>query len=360
MVLAGVALAASVAGLEAVGTLGWASTDAIPVELAVVAAALSAVALLAAALGRYDVLAPRVSGTVAAVALLGVVAAAVWAMEAAGTDVLAGNRGAVIAGVAALAGVPAAVADGLDLSTARLLGKLRASAVAVGIGAAALLVGSLIASIGAVVLGSVVEDPSFALQTTVTTSVFAVALALLTVLYVGVRDLPWSYIDLRVPGLRDVVYAVGGAIGLLGGIIVISLLFQITGVEIAESQIEQQATEGDPTFLLVLIPLSYLAIAPGEELVYRNLVQKYLYEEFSRAGAVVVGSVAFALVHFLQYYSADTLAMLSSLSVILVLSLVLAAVYERTDNLLVPIFVHGTVNAVQFAALYVRLTSGAA
>jgi membrane protease YdiL (CAAX protease family) len=41
-----------------------------------------------------------------------------------------------------------------------------------------------------------------------------------------------------------------------------------------------------------------------------------------------------------------------------VLSLVLGWVYYRTENLLVPIFVHGAFNAIQFAGLYVRLTGG--
>ena len=114
----------------------------------------------------------------------------------------------------------------------------------------------------------------------------------------------------------------------------------------------------NPIFLLALVPLSFLAIAPGEELVFRNIVQKYLYEAFSRRTAVLVASVAFAAVHFQQYASPNPVATLTTLCIVFSLSLVLGWTYYRTENLYVPIFVHGAFNAIQFAGLYVRLTGG--
>lgn len=360
VVLAGVALAASLAGVDAVGTLGWASTGVLPGGPPTVAAGLAGLALVAGILGRHGTLDHGPSGVLAGLSLAGVVGIALWALVAAGTAPLAGTAGAAVAGVAALLGVPAAVATALGLGTDRVLAKLRATAAAVGIGGVALVGGLLFVLVVArVILGVLgIEQPSETLTVALTTPLFAVGLGLVAAGYLAIRDLEWSYVDLAVPGIRDVVYAVGGTLGLLAGIVLISLLFRAAGVPIAESSIEQQAVEGDPTFLLVLIPLSYVAIGLGEELVFRNVIQKYLYEEFTRAGAVVVASVVFALVHFDQYADPNPLATVSSLAVIMVLSLVLGAVYERTENLLVPIFVHGSVNAIQFAALYVQLTGG--
>ncbi|WP_246998660.1 CPBP family intramembrane glutamic endopeptidase [Halosolutus gelatinilyticus] len=170
--------------------------------------------------------------------------------------------------------------------------------------------------------------------------------------YFAAYDYGRSYIDLEVPTLRDLLWTIGGLLVLFGALISISLVFQSAGVESAEHGTAQQAQE-NPTIMLVLIPAAILIIGPFEELLYRNVIQKSLYETFSRYGAVVVGSVIFAVVHVLAYGTAGPGQIIASLTVIFSLSIVLGTLYERTENLLVPALVHGLYDAILFANMYV-------
>ncbi|WP_267640847.1 CPBP family intramembrane glutamic endopeptidase [Haloarchaeobius amylolyticus] len=191
-------------------------------------------------------------------------------------------------------------------------------------------------------------------------SVLSLGLGTLTlaVAYLKYSDREWSFVDLRFPTLRDVGWALGGFVILLLGFVAITSLINALGLSTAQHSTAQQAQQGDPALLLPLIPLSLLVIGPGEELLYRNVIQKSLYDHFSRVGAVVVASAIFALVHIPAYATGGGVgAMATSLAVIFVLALVLGGVYARTDNVLVPAFIHGAYNALSFAATYVDLTN---
>ncbi|RQG92418.1 CPBP family intramembrane glutamic endopeptidase [Natrarchaeobius chitinivorans] len=172
--------------------------------------------------------------------------------------------------------------------------------------------------------------------------------------YLLVRQFDLSYIDLEIPSKRDVLWTVGGIIVLFGALFVISTVFYTTGVESSDHGTAQQAEE-NPEILLVLIPASLLVIGPFEELLYRNVIQKSLYETFSRYGAVVVGSVIFAAVHVLAYATAGVGEVIASLGVVFGLSIVLGIIYERTENLVVPALIHGAYNAILFANLYLSV-----
>lgn len=179
----------------------------------------------------------------------------------------------------------------------------------------------------------------------------ALGTAIIAGIYLSVTDRGLEFLDLRVPTKWDVIWTVGGLVILFGALMTISLAFQTAGVESADHGTTEQAAE-NPEILLVLIPASLLVIGPFEELLYRNVIQKALYDTFSRAGAIVAGSVIFAGVHVLAYATAGPGAVIASLGVIFGLSLVLGTLYERTDNLLVPSVVHGVYNAILFGNLY--------
>ncbi|MEF8784613.1 MAG: type II CAAX endopeptidase family protein [Haloarculaceae archaeon] len=166
-----------------------------------------------------------------------------------------------------------------------------------------------------------------------------------------------SWLDLSVPSLRGIGLVVVGLLVLILILNVLTALISELGLPAVESGVEQQARQSDnPEFLLLLIPLSFLAIAPSEELLYRGLVQKYLYDTLGKVGAVVAASAIFAAIHFGQYASPDPLQMAVSLSVVFVLSLVLGYSYARSENLVIPILIHGTYNALTFFAMYARVT----
>lgn len=233
---------------------------------------------------------------------------------------------------------------------------------------AGLLVGSILFSVVAqigVVFG-VVEltangqlDVPVTARFVVTIAFSGVGLALTTAGFLYVRSEPLSFIDVEVPSLRDVGYGVVGLVALFVLSVTVSLLFEFLGVQSAPSGIETTVREtGATEALLVLIPLSLFVIGPGEELVYRNVIQKRLYDTYPRLQAVVLASLVFAAVHILQYRNADPAQTIGALSVVFVLALVLGFVYERTENVLVPAAVHGLFNATQFLLLYVQITGG--
>ncbi|PSP56135.1 CPBP family intramembrane metalloprotease [Halobacteriales archaeon QS_1_67_19] len=169
-----------------------------------------------------------------------------------------------------------------------------------------------------------------------------------------------SYLDFRVPTKRDVGYFAAGVLALFGLQIGVSVLFAQLGLSTASHSVEQAAQTGDPTILLLLIPASWLIIGPGEELLYRNIIQKSLYDIFGEWGAVIVASVVFALAHILAYAggASSLVSLANTLAVIFLLSLILGATYLKTDNLTVSAAIHGTFDAVVFAAMYVQITGG--
>lgn len=352
LVLAGVALAASF--LPWTGQPGLLALPA--VDGSAVAAALAGLAVLTFAARRYGAIDRSLGAPVAglltlSVAFVGIYRLVVPALGSGSAPSVA--YGLPIATLAGLFAVAAAVADWQGLPDERLWGKIRGVAIALGIGLLAFLLSSFVALIPAV------AARQFGQTLSIVALVVGSGIGLLafTYGYLQYRDLDWSYVDLDWPDLRGVAVGIGGLITLYLLAVAVSVVFSQLGLPSATSSIEELAEQMDrPVFLLALVPLSWLVIGPGEELVYRNIVQKYLYEHFSRRSAVVVASVVFAAVHYQQYSDPNPVAMLSTLGVVFALSLVLGYSYYKTENLLVPIFIHGTFNAIQFAALYFQLT----
>ena len=353
LVLAGIALAAAF-----LPWTGGAPVVAAPaVDGSAVAAGLALVATLAFSLRRYGVLDRRVGSAVAGLFCAGVTAVAVYRLVRPAVD--GGTPeigiGLPVAAVATLAGVCIAVADWLALPDESVWARIRGFGAAVLIG----FLGFLVSSFVAAIVGSLGAPFGRNALLTLGTLGAGLGLVLYTAGYVQVRELNWSYVDIHRPSVRDAKYTVAGLVLLLVTLGVVGFGLQELGVPSATSSIEQQAERmANPIFLLALVPLSFVAIGLGEELVFRNVVQKYLYESFSRPAAVLMSSLAFGAIHFQQYASPNPVATLTTLFVVFVLSLVLGWLYYRTENLLVPIVVHGAFNAIQFASLYVELTGG--
>jgi hypothetical protein len=169
----------------------------------------------------------------------------------------------------------------------------------------------------------------------------------------GDRSHGRGWIGVRVPGLRD-LGAVGLGYGLalgfgIGGAILVSSF----GVEAGSNQAAELASQ-DPSVLLLLIPASFVLIGPGEELLFRGIVQGRLRESFSAPVAVALASVIFAAVHYVAL-SGSPQARLVTVAILVGPALVFGAAYELTDNLVVPSLIHGAYNATLFTLLYVAL-----
>ncbi|WP_135828326.1 CPBP family intramembrane glutamic endopeptidase [Halorussus halobius] len=172
--------------------------------------------------------------------------------------------------------------------------------------------------------------------------------------YLSYTDRGLGFLRARVPTLRDLGWAVGGTVLLFTGLVVVSGLLTVLGIESGSNTIEQFG-EQDPRVYLLLVPFSFLFIGPGEELLYRGVVQGRLRESFGPWVAIVVASFVFAAIHVFSVTGGGRLAYLG---ILFVLSPVLGASYEWTENLVVPSLIHGAFNAVQFYGAYLGATGG--
>ncbi|WP_231186759.1 type II CAAX endopeptidase family protein [Haladaptatus sp. DYF46] len=170
--------------------------------------------------------------------------------------------------------------------------------------------------------------------------------------YLTYRNLGLDFIHAHVPSLRDLGMALVGFVVLFGALQIISQLIQRLGLQSAQNTVVDMAS-GNPDIYLLLIPLSFLLIGPGEELLYRGLIQGLLRKTFRPARAIVLASALFAVVHVFSLSGAGKLV---SIGTVFTLSLILGILYEYTDNLVVPILVHGAYDAVLFSLQYLMAT----
>ena len=155
-------------------------------------------------------------------------------------------------------------------------------------------------------------------------------------------------ITVRKPTLREGSWIIVGFVVLIGLLSILSGLFSLLGIETAQNKIQQIGTQ-NPIVFLVLIPLSFLLIGPGEELLFRGLVQGTLRKSYSTIGAIVLASSLFAVGHATSLQGSGKIAYMG---IVFVLSLILGLAYEQTDNLLVPAMIHGAYNALLFGIMY--------
>ena len=113
----------------------------------------------------------------------------------------------------------------------------------------------------------------------------------------------------------------------------------------------------NPELLLLLVPLSILLVGPGEELLFRGVVQGVLKQSFGPAGAIVIAAAIFAAIHFVAL-SGGVGARLVTITILFLPSLVFGTAYERSNNLVVPAMIHGAYNATLFAGLYLAVQMG--
>lgn len=141
--------------------------------------------------------------------------------------------------------------------------------------------------------------------------------------------------------------------------LVVLWLVAVTGLSLlgfpfAGNATTSMADRGFRASLLVLAVLSPLVIAPTEELLYRGVLQDSLYDVASRPVAILLASVPFTLVHVptLRADTTDPTAVAVSLVAVFGLSIAFGWLYARTDDLLVPVAVHGSYNLFVFGLLY--------
>ncbi|MDY6765397.1 MAG: type II CAAX endopeptidase family protein [Halobacteria archaeon] len=195
-------------------------------------------------------------------------------------------------------------------------------------------------------------DTSPSIQIALTVVMFqGVSFGSVALVYLKLRGLGLDFIKARFPTLRDLAWAVGGFISFVVLIMVIGLILSFLGIESASNQIEEIGKR-NPEIFLLMIPFSFLLIGPGEELLFRGVIQGTLREFFKPISGIVLASLIFAVGHW-EALGGGFQQRLVYIGVVFVLSLILGTVYEKTENLVVPALIHGAYNALLFYAMYV-------
>jgi membrane protease YdiL (CAAX protease family) len=334
--------------------VGWPTTVTSVGDVAVVPAVLGGIGtgvFRARSPGVVDRSTGAVVAAVASIGLLAYSAYGLGAHLAVGTPRPPLGVGVPLSALAGVGGAVAASADRRAIPPEQIRSGMAtaATAAAVGIGGFAVIV--VFQYLFVLALAPVGVEPTGTPGTLIGTLALGFGTATTALAYVRATDASLAFLDFGRPSLRDAGYAVAGVVGLFGALIGVRYAFRAVAVESAEHGVVEQA-QTNPEILLVLVPASLLIVGPGEELLFRNVVQKSLYESFSRPPAVVIASLVFAVVHFQAYGTGSVLQIASSLAIVFGLSLILGGLYARTDNVVVPAFAHGSFNAIQFAALY--------
>ena len=346
-VLAGFALAAGF--LEWSTVVAYGPVESVPgVVAAIVALAAFGARRYGATDRRWSVAAGLGFGVIAVAAAV----ALVYPVAVGGLDEPIGP-GIWSAFVLGVVGVGVAYADWLGLSREGFLERSQHSVVGLGIGLLGLL-GGLVFSLFATVL---VADEASLVQQGVGTAAFSVGLGVVALGYLEYSERGLSYLDLRWPTRRDWLYAIGGIVAMYAILVALGVLAEALGIPSAQHGLIEEA-RANPELLLIFIPLSWLAIGPGEELLSRNIIQKSLYDSFSRPAAVLVATVIFTVIHLPAYATGGPAAIFATLLRLFAISLVLGVVYERTRSVVVAAIVHGTYDAIQFGLAYLAITSG--
>ena len=231
--------------------------------------------------------------------------------------------------------------------------QLRAVAVCLGLGVSGFVVGVVVFALAANLLTAVgvpVER-----NVVVRYGLGIVALQGIGLLVTALAFLRWrdrfDLVRVRVPTRRDAGLVVAGLLALLALLAVINGVYSRFGVQTPTTPIVEDGLES-PTLALYLVPLTYLFVGPGEELMFRGAVQGLLRESYSVVSGIVLASAVFAVAHAGNVLGAPVGQKLAYFAVIFTLSLVLGALYEVSDNLVVPVLVHGSYNALTFLQLY--------
>ncbi|MFB6119858.1 MAG: lysostaphin resistance A-like protein [Halobacteriaceae archaeon] len=231
---------------------------------------------------------------------------------------------------------------------------------AVGVAALVAVTGFTLGFVVLFVLGNVLYAAGVTLTGPVQLVLSLVALQgigfpLTAFLYLRVRDLPLSYLDFEWPSLREVGVAVGGWLLILVFIYVAASVIIATGTETAQNQAGKTAMQ-NPEFIPYLIPLVFLLNAPGEEILFRGVIQNSLREHFGSAASILLAASMFAPAHVIALLGSWQ-AVAVSISLLFIPAVVFGAVFEYTDNLTVPSLCHALNNSFIFLLVYVSATA---
>lgn len=115
--------------------------------------------------------------------------------------------------------------------------------------------------------------------------------------------------------------------------------FPITPMPLVEIMMSRDI----PLFALIILSLEAVILAPiSEELIFRGVLFSTLRNNFSFAFSSIVSALIFSVLH--EHY-------LSFLPIV-VLAIIFSKVYEKTGNLIYPIFLHALYNGISLTMMF--------
>jgi len=234
--------------------------------------------------------------------------------------------------------------------------RLRSVLHALGMIAAAFGVGIALAVVGMHLLsiaGYTMETAPVAFNVTGTVLQFA-GFIVAVLAYVRLAD-EGELIPVRIPTVGDVAWMVAGFVGVFVAAGGVGVLVSLLGLETAQNAAISEGLE-NPEFFLYLIPIAVLLVGPGEELLFRGVVQGKLKEAYGPIPAILVASVLFGAVHVVALTGGAGAVVY--IAVASALGIVLGVIYEWSGNILVPAVVHGLWNAMLFGVWYYVTVTG--
>jgi membrane protease YdiL (CAAX protease family) len=234
--------------------------------------------------------------------------------------------------------------------------RTRCLAYAVLVLLGAIVLGSILSSLGSALLAGVGVTEA---DSPVVYHASTAALSLLGFLgaaggYLAVRR-DWSLVAVHSPTRRDaLVMALGTAVFFVAmgvGTVIISLL----GLETAENVAVSRGQE-NPELFLVFLPIQFLLTAPAEEVLFRGVIQGLFRRAYGVLPGIVLASLLFGLVHYPALAGSD--GILTVIALLVATGALLGTLYEYTGNLLVPIVVHAVWNVFVFGNEYLSAVGG--
>lgn len=181
------------------------------------------------------------------------------------------------------------------------------------------------------------------------------------VAFLAVRN-EWEILHVRKPRVEDVAYVVGGVVVLAVAAVAASALVSaimaalesLFGVsaEFGENAVITAGRER-PTTFLYMIPVALFVVGPGEELLFRGVVQGLFRRAIGVGPAILVASFLFGLGHSFAISSGSiwTYVLIAG-----AMGIVLGGIYEYTESIAVPAAIHGIWNAALFAINWATIT----
>ena len=162
-----------------------------------------------------------------------------------------------------------------------------------------------------------------------------------------------SLLPFSVPDRREAALVAGGIVVLYGLQYGLVTSLGALGVVPVENEAIDAATHA-PNYFLWMVAVSLLVVGPAEELLFRGAIQGLLKRAWGPWPAIIGASALFSSLHY-SVGSGPVSGALAYVLIAFLLGLVLGTLYERTENLVVPMVAHGAFNAIAFGLQYLAV-----